>query len=88
MHQQRLYRATLVLAALSAPFAMSSGCVARVGYYDPGYRDYHYWDDRENRAFRGYLSDRHEEYRDFRHLTPDKQRNYWQWRHGHADTGG
>lgn len=76
---------TLVLgAALVAPI-LTSGCAARVRYYDDYYGDYHRWDDGEMRVYRSWLGERHYEYRDYDRLSRDQQRDYWRWRHDHHD---
>lgn len=55
-------------------------------YYDRDRKDYHDWDDREDRAYRHWLVDeRHDKYRDFRRLSRAQQGEYWKWRHDHPD---
>ena len=83
MNQIRNYRLSLIVAATMATLAAGSGCVARVGLYDADHRDYHRWDDHEDRAYRGYLNERHVEYRPLVQLNVDDQRDYWRWRHSH-----
>jgi hypothetical protein len=79
------YLRPLVLgAAILAPLS-SSGCAARVRYYDGYHSDYHRWDDREARAYRAWLGERHYEYREFNRLNRDEQHEYWRWRHEHPD---
>jgi hypothetical protein len=85
MRQSRDYRLSILLAATCVGAALGSGCVARVGLYDPDHRDYHRWDDREDRAYRQFLAERHEEYRGFQSRSADDQREYWRWRHDHPD---
>ena len=51
--------------------------------YDPVHKDYHAWNDDENRRYREYLEEHHEKYRDFSRLSKKRQREYWQWRHDH-----
>jgi hypothetical protein len=63
----------------------ANACAARVRIYDPAYHDYHRWDDREERAYRGYLVEQHREYRNFRTLSNSEQTEYWDWRHKHPD---
>ena len=53
--------------------------------YDSHHRDYHNWDDREDRAYRRYLAERRWEYREYRRQSARRQRAYWQWRHSHPD---
>jgi hypothetical protein len=53
--------------------------VARV--YDRVHRDYHPWNAREDRAYRGYLSNQQRPYRTFSRVNRSQQRDYGQWRH-------
>jgi hypothetical protein len=74
--------------ALSGPIvaaapAQDAGVQVRV--YDRDHRDYHNWDDREDRAYRGYVDGRHERYVIYEHRNHRYQRNYWKWRHNHPD---
>jgi hypothetical protein len=63
----------------------SIGCAVR--YYDADHRDYHRWDDDEDRAYRVYWGEAHprDPYRAYGRLNPGEQREYWEWRHGHPD---
>lgn len=63
----------------------SSGCAARVRYYDTDHRDYHYWNHDEDIYYHRYWDDRHQPYREYRGLNRDEQRDYWNWRHNHND---
>jgi len=82
---------SLILAgALFAPIATSAAArpqdaSVQVRVYDREHKDYHNWDDREDRAYRQYLSEQHIKYRDYKHLTASRQRAYWKWRHEHPD---
>jgi len=53
--------------------------------YDHDHKDYHNWDDNEDRSFRVYLGERHREYHPFVELKVKEQRAYWNWRHSHPD---
>lgn len=78
---------TILLAADSfAPMAIS-GCASRVRVCDEYHGDYHYWNDREERAYRMWLAERRYEYREFSRLNKEEQRDYWNWRHNHPDAG-
>ncbi len=55
--------------------------------YDRDHKDYHNWDDNEDRSYRLYLGERHREYRPFVELKAKDQRAYWNWRHNHPDQG-
>lgn len=78
--------AILLLAASLAPLEMSR-CAARVRVYDEYHADDHYWNDREDRAYRMWLAERHYEYREYVRLNKEEQREYWNWRHNHPDAG-
>ena len=54
-------------------------------YYDRDGRDYHTWNDHEDRAYRVYLGEQHREYRDFRKERAIQQNEYFRWRHEHPD---
>jgi hypothetical protein len=56
-------------------------------YYDRDHKDYHEWNESENRAYRHWLmEERHErQYRDYNRLKAAQQRDYWRWRHEHPD---
>jgi hypothetical protein len=75
----------LVLSAAMLTPLLTSGCAARVRYYDSYHHDYHHWDHREDHAYRAWLGEQHYEYRDFNKLNSDQQRDYWNWRHAHPD---
>ena len=49
--------------------------------YDPQYRDYHNWNDQEDRYYRQWLADRNREYVAYDQLDRRDQREYWKWRH-------
>src|SRR2546426_3456821 len=54
-------------------------------YYDRDARDWHEWNEREDRAFRRYLEEKRLEHRDWVGLKREQQRDYWRWRHSHHD---
>ena len=51
------------------------------------HRDYHRWDDREDRTYRIYWGDRYKDrkFREYRRMKREEQRDYWRWRHEHPD---
>ena len=55
-------------------------------YYDPAEKDYHQWNDQEDRAYRLYLQENHRDYVEFPKVKTTEQREYWRWRHGHPDS--
>lgn len=54
-------------------------------YYDREGKDYHEWNEQEERAYRHYLEERHEQYHAWNKLKREQQREYWKWRHSHPD---
>jgi hypothetical protein len=85
----RYIRSLLFAAALVVPVALVAAPQPQVGVqvrvYDRDHRDYHNWDDREDRAYRGYLVEQHRSYREYGHQNVRVQRGYWNWRHSHPD---
>jgi len=53
--------------------------------YDRNHKDYHNWDDNEDRSYRVYLGENHREYHPFLELKVKEQNAYWNWRHHHPD---
>jgi len=97
---QYLFSFFVLTAALAAPSTMSAAAMPldngrqeenhrddkdhnRV--YDRDHKDYHNWDDNEDRSYRAYLGERHREYHPFAELKEKEQRAYWNWRHRHPD---
>lgn len=54
-------------------------------FYDSHHKDYHNWNDNEDRSFRVYLGEKHREYHPFVELKVKEQNAYWNWRHHHPD---
>jgi hypothetical protein len=54
-------------------------------YYDADRKDYHEWNDNENRAYRHWLEESHKPYHEWTKASKAEQRAYWQWRHDHMD---
>ena len=91
MRQIYRYVSSLFLAAaIAAPAAMMAhprpqdGNV-RVRVYDRDHRDYHTWDDHEDRAYRRYLIAKHRSYREYHRQHHTVQRHYCNWRHSRLD---
>jgi hypothetical protein len=53
--------------------------------YDRDRKDYHYWDESEDRAYHRYWQGRHRACRDYSRLNAREQSHYWSWRHSHPD---
>ena len=74
----------LLGAACCAPFAVAQEHHDR-RYYDRGGRDYHVYNTQEDRAYRYYLGERHENYREFNQINRARREEYFRWRHQHSD---
>jgi hypothetical protein len=57
-------------------------------YEDREHHDQHEWNDREERAYRHWLEDRHERYVEFARLERARQEEYWRWRHANMSYEG
>jgi hypothetical protein len=53
--------------------------------YDKSHRDWHDWNDNEERAYRQFLTETRRDYREFSRLDGRTQTAYWNWRHSHPD---
>jgi hypothetical protein len=91
VHNMNRYISSLFLAAaIAAPAAIMAhprpqeGSV-QVRIYDRDHRDYHNWNDHEDRAYRRYLAAQHWKYREYNRQHHRAQRHYWNWRHSHPD---
>jgi len=85
------YVTTLFLtAALAAPVALLAAPAAqedrdRHRVYDKHHKDYHNWDDNENRAWGQYQTEHHKTSHEFSNANKREQGQYWNWRHAHPD---
>src|ERR1700739_588996 len=97
---QYLFSSLVLTAALAAPSAMNAASKPQDNgrqeenhrddkdgkrVYVRYHKDYHNWDDHEDRPYRGYLEERHRDYRPLAELKQKEQRAYWSWRHSHPD---
>ena len=55
-------------------------------YYDREGKDYHTWNSQEDRAYRVYVGEQHQQYREFKKVKPAQQQVYFKWRHEHPDS--
>lgn len=90
MHPAHRYIASMFLtAALVAPVSImaspSPQASVQVRIYDRSHKDYHNWDDHEDRAYRGYLTEQHRTYHAYAKQNHKTQDQYWNWRHSHPD---
>jgi hypothetical protein len=80
----------LLTAALAAPVATMAAPIpqeasVQVRVYDKNHKDYHNWDDNENRAWGQFLSDNHRDHHEYAKSNKKEQAQYWDWRHAHPD---
>jgi hypothetical protein len=79
MHRVHPYIASLFLtAALAAPVSIMAVPVpqeasVQVRIYDKQHKDYHNWDDRENRAWGQYLTENHKKPHEFKKANKREQ---------------
>ena len=88
MHRFLLLSAFVLSAALVAPVTgrAEDRNHQEKRYYDRNGKDYHTWNNNEDRAYRAYLQEHHRDYRDFNRVNRSQQQQYFNWRHQHSDT--
>jgi hypothetical protein len=85
MHRFLILSAFFAGATLMTPVTVKADDHRDKRYYDRDGRDYHTWDDHEDRAYRLYLGEQHRDYREFHRVKPVQQQEYFRWRHDHPD---
>jgi hypothetical protein len=75
---------SLMLPAF-VPAARAQDRDDRHRYYDSDRKDYHEWNEAEERAWHRYWESRHREYVDWARANEEQRREYWRWRHEHPD---
>ena len=75
----------LVAATLLAPLAATAEDKHDKRYYDKSGKDYHVYNNQEDRAYRVYLGEQHRDYREFGKTKAAEQQQYFKWRHEHSD---
>jgi type III secretory pathway component EscR len=88
MHRLLIAGALLLSATVIAPVAARADDRNNQDkrYYDKDGRDYHTWNNNEDRAYRQYLGEQHRDYRDFNRTKRTQQQQYFGWRHTHPDS--
>jgi hypothetical protein len=75
----------LLAASLAVPVAaMAEDHHGEKRYYDRDHRDYHYWNDGEDRQYRAYLVEQHRAYVPFVKLNVRRRQEYFGYRHEHG----
>lgn len=92
MRGHRFLSSLVVTAALLAPASGQTVVAAQerasvkagpvtVRVYDRAHKDYHVWDDQEDRTYRSYLTENHRTYHPIAKLSHKHQAEYWNSRH-------
>jgi hypothetical protein len=89
-HLHRYISSLLLDSALAAPAVIMAAPRpqderAQIRVYDRTHRDYHNWNDNEDRAYRQYLAEQRRSYRGYDRQNNRFQKHYWNWRHSHPD---
>ena len=75
----------LIAASVVAPVAvMADDHHGERRYYDRVHRDYHYWNDGEDRQYRAYLVEQHRAYVSFVKQNVRRRQEYFRHRHEHG----
>jgi len=85
MHRFLILTAFVLSAAFVAPVVARADDRHDKRYYDRDGKDYHTWNNNEDRAYRQYLGEQHRDYRDFNRTNRSQQQQYFTWRHTHPD---
>jgi hypothetical protein len=76
----------MLCGVLTAPVVMSAKDHDDHRYYDRDHKDYHVWNNDEDRAYRHWVTEeRHQPYREWKRANRRQQQEYWRWRHEHSD---
>jgi len=86
----RILSTLLLGAALAAPVAIRADDEHHERekarrYYDRNAKDWHEWNEREERAYRRYLEENRLREDRWERANAARQRAYWRWRHNHPD---
>jgi hypothetical protein len=74
-----------IAASLIAPVVVTAEeHHAEKRYYDRNGRDYHYWNDGEDRQYRAYVVEQHRQYVPFVRVRPRERQEYFRYRHEHG----
>ena len=81
----RYFAALILASAITAiPMAFADDHDTH-RYYDKNHKDYHQWNDNEDRSYGIFLNENHIQVHTFRKAKPEEQQRYWTWRHDHPD---
>jgi len=75
----------LITPIAMAPTVLRAEDHGAARYHDSQRNDDHEWNDREDRAYRMWVKEKHRKYVDFSKLRENDRQSYWDWRHEHSD---
>jgi hypothetical protein len=81
--KRRDFSRSVIAAMFAAPLAMLADDDHRKRYYDRDRKDYHEWNEGEDRAYRFWQESRRHAYIAWERASGADQRAYWRWRHDH-----
>jgi hypothetical protein len=93
----RILSSLVLMGALAAPLGLQAqerdehkdrdDRASNQGIFDRDHKDYHHWNDDEDRNYRQWYNERYKgrEYREYSRLKKHDQDAYWNWRHQHGD---
>jgi hypothetical protein len=55
--------------------------------YDREHKDYHNWNNDEDKQWHVYVGTEHKKYHDYDKANRKEQADYWKWRHDHDNNG-
>ena len=85
MHRFLILSAFVLSASFLVPVVARADDHHEKRYYDRNGKDYHTWNNNEDRAYRQYLGEQHRDCRDFNRTNRSQQQQYFTWRHTHPD---
>jgi hypothetical protein len=85
MNRFLVLSAFVLSTTLIGPVVAQDGSHQDKRYYDRAGKDYHTWNNNEDRAYRSYLQEQHQDYRNFNKVKRPQQQQYFTWRHTHPD---
>ena len=89
-HLERYLGSLFLVAALATPATIMAVPAPQDDrehkrVYDRDHKDYHHWDDNENRAWGHFLTENHRESHEYAKSNRKEQSEYWNYRHSHPD---
>jgi hypothetical protein len=80
----QLAAALLLGMSLTAPLVMADDHDGKK-YYDKRHKDYHQWNDDEQRSYVEFRTEKHIPDHSFDKAKSTERQQYWDWKHDHQD---